>query len=103
MIFGLIGLVEVFVLIPNAEAVPIRVYQESSAGAGDFYNNYLGVINPYNTTKTSANYYDYDYSNNASYNGNQHGGPTPISNTTLVFFVEASDGLWLFVVHEKHR
>ena len=41
----------------NAQAVEIRVSQESSAGAGDFDANVLGTIDSFSTALTTAQHY----------------------------------------------
>lgn len=73
----------------------VRVSQESSIGAGDFDNNILGFIDPFNTTKTAKNYYKYE---DASFNGP---APTLVKDQSHLFLVDAADGLSLFVVHNK--
>ena len=85
----------------SAQAALIRVSQESSAGAGDFDANILGVIDSYSTTLTITAFYQYSTPNAASYNGELNGGPVPISSTTQSFFVEASNGLALVMVHDN--
>jgi len=91
--------VAVALLASAASAVvEIRVSQESSAGAGDFSSHVLGTINAREySTGTAADYYAYG-ATNFSFNGPW---PTPLVNDrTHVFFVNASDGLSLFVVHD---
>lgn len=95
--FGLAGVA----LAPNAGATVIRVSQESSPGAGDFDSNILGFINAFSTGLTTADFYQYDNPDAASYNGQLNGGPDPVSSLSQVFFVNASDGLSLVVVHDK--
>ena len=83
----------------HVQAALIEVAQESSAGAGDFDGNVLGLINPFVTTLTASEFYN--YSNvNESYNGDLNGGPAPVSNQSQVFFVDASDGLSLVIFHD---
>lgn len=88
-------------LTPAADAAPVRVSQESTAGAGDFDANILGFIDPFATTLTATQFYQYDNPNRASYNGELNGGPTPVSDLSQIFLVNASDGLSLFVVHDR--
>ncbi len=76
----------------NAEAGLIRVAQESSFLAGDFEDNVLGFINPFQTTETAADYYDFS---SGQFNGV---APTLQNNTAHLFLVNASDGLSLFHV-----
>lgn len=85
----------------NAEAGLIRVSQESAAGAGDFDANVLGSIDPFVTALTAAAFYQYGTPNAASYNGELNGGPNPVSSLSQAFFVSASDGLSLVVVHDN--
>jgi hypothetical protein len=90
-----------------AEATAIRVYQESSPNADDFESNYLGNIRAFETTASVSEFYQYDnplslpFGFNSSYNGIIGGeGPETIVDGSQVFFVEASDGLSLVVVHD---
>lgn len=83
-----------------AQAAMIEVAQESSANAGDFDSNVLGTINPFSTSLTAVNFYNYS---NGSYNGDLNGGPAPVSDQTQVFFVDASDGLSFFLVHDARN
>ena len=85
----------------NANAGLIRVAQESSAGAGDFDSNVLGYVNAFSTGMTAADYYQYGSPKGASYNGQLNGGPDSVSGLSQIFMVDASDGLSLFVVHDK--
>ncbi len=90
-----------FGVISSANAIPIRVSQESSAGAGDFDANVLGFIDTFTTGLSTADFYQYGTPNVASYNGNLNGGPDPVSGLSQVFLLEASDGLSLVVVHDN--
>ena len=85
----------------HAEAGIIRVSQESAAGAGDFDANVLGSIDPFVTALTIAQFYQYGTPNGASYNGELNGGPNPVSSLSQAFFVSASNGLSLVVVHDN--
>ncbi len=91
----------VLALCAQANAINIRVSQESAPGADDFDANILGQVTTYNTGLTAENFYQYNNPNGASYNGENNGGPTPISQLTQAFVVNASDGLSLFVVHDN--
>ncbi|MCP4984337.1 MAG: PEP-CTERM sorting domain-containing protein [Gammaproteobacteria bacterium] len=85
-----------------AQSALIRVSQESTAGAGDFDANVLGLIESFSFPGLSiADFYDYGTPAGASYNGDLNGGPTPVSSMTQGFFVEASDGLHYVVVHDN--
>ncbi|CAD7774595.1 Repeat domain in Vibrio, Colwellia, Bradyrhizobium and Shewanella [Candidatus Methanoperedenaceae archaeon GB37] len=77
---------------------PIRVSQESSPGAGDFDANLIGYVSPYTTTKSTAGYYQYGTPYGASFNGP---APPLTSNRSHLFLAETTDGLSLFVVHDK--
>jgi hypothetical protein len=99
--FYLVVLVAVAALTGLADAAPVQVSQESSPGAGDFDDNVLGYIDPYVTGLTAAEFYKYNTPHAASYNGELNGGPDPVSSLTQLFMVESSEGLSLFVVHDK--
>ncbi|MDL1984612.1 MAG: hypothetical protein LWX54_10580 [Deltaproteobacteria bacterium] len=73
----------------------VAVWQESSPGAGDFDENFLGHIEVFDQTEsTAAEVYQY--------NGSYNGSVTPsLADTTQFFLVDTSDGLSLFVVHDK--
>ena len=98
---ALVGLVCAIGVVTSANAVTIRVSQESSAGAGDFDANVLGFTDSFMTPLTIAGFYQYSVPNVASYNGELNGGPLPISSLTQGFFVEASNGLHYVVVHDN--
>jgi hypothetical protein len=71
-----------------------RLSQESTPGAGDFDNNVLGFLSPFQTTGTASDFYAYD-------SGSFHGPVTLQKDTSHLFLVDASDGLSLFTVHDK--
>lgn len=98
-LFVVLGGISVFVT--DAEAISIRVSQESAAGAGDFDANVLGNITSFDTGLTTAGFYQYNVPNGASYNGELNGGPLPLSSVTQLFLINASDGLSLAVVHDN--
>ncbi len=98
-LFLILGGVSVFVT--DADAIPIRVSQESLARAGDFDGNVLGVITSFDTALSASAFYQYSNPNNASYNGEVNGGPVPVSNLSQLFLINASDGLSLAVVHDS--
>ena len=86
----------------HVQAALIEVAQESSAGVGDFDGNVLGFIEPFDTILTAVAFYN--YSNvNESYKGELNGGPDPVSNQSQVFFVDASDGLSLVMLHDARN
>lgn len=90
-----------FLVSTSANALVIRVSQESSAGAGDFDTNVLGTIDSWSTSMTSSAFYKYGSPDAASYNGEVNGGPAPISDTTINFFALTSDGLTFYNVHDQ--
>lgn len=100
---GLLGIMmaSLFLTVPAAHALRVDVFQESSAGAGDFAANPLGSIDSFSTSFTTAGFYQYGSPNAASYNGELNGGPIPISSLSQFFLLDASDGLSLVVVHDN--
>ncbi len=84
-----------------AQAAVFRVSQESSSGSGDFDANVLGFVNPFSTSLSTAAFYQYDTPDVFSYNGDENGGPSPISQLSQIFLLDASDGLSLVVVHDN--
>ncbi|MFQ5329686.1 MAG: hypothetical protein ACE5D4_06845 [Thermodesulfobacteriota bacterium] len=88
-------------LAVSAEAVSIRVSQESSVGSGDFDANVLGFVNSFSTTLTTSAFYRYGTPDAFSYNGDLNGGPATISSMSQAFLLDASDGMSLVVVHDK--
>ena len=75
----------------------VRVSQESSPGAGDFDDHILGTIDVFSTTLTAEDYYGFDFSD-YSYHGP---APSAVADRTQFFLVDASDGLSLFVLHDR--
>jgi hypothetical protein len=71
----------------------IRVSQETSPGAGDFDSNVLGFIEALNTDGSAASFYRYKYA--------RYGNTAPVltPKTSHLFFVNGSDGVALFVIH----
>ena len=82
-----------------SHAAPIRVSQETAAGSGIFV--VLGYIDPIVHGDTIVDFYAYGNPENASYNGDTvNGGPRAVVNESMIFFVEATDGLHLVHVHD---
>lgn len=81
----------------SANAMLIRVSQESFAGAGDFDTNVIGSVEAYSTAMTIADFYGYG---RARYNGHLNGGPTAAIDTTLNFFAIGSNGLGFYNIHD---
>ena len=99
--FGLFAILTIAaVATPQAiEAARIRVAQESSPGAGDFDDHVLGTVEASDFTgRTAAEIYAYGESYYYSY-GEQ--GPALRDDTSLFFFAHTTDGLVLFVVHDR--
>lgn len=94
MVLGLLPLVATLGGTPQ-RILEIRVSQETSPGAGNFDSNVLGFIKALNTDGGAADFYMYGKA------GPNYGNSAPAlkSNTSHLFFVNASDGLALFVVH----
>ncbi|HIE31699.1 MAG TPA: tandem-95 repeat protein [Methanosarcinales archaeon] len=87
------------VIVPGFYLGPtVRVSQESSPGAGDFDANILGYVSPYATNLSTSGYYQYGTPYGASFNGP---APTLTSDRSHLFLADTTDGLSLFVVHDK--
>jgi len=95
----LLLIVGITVCLPAATAVGsvyVEVAQESQAGAGDFDEHVLGIIESYHGRSEGVKaFYNYEAS---SYNG-PAAQPLP-SNMSLLFLVENTDGLHLYSVHD---
>lgn len=97
IVLGLLPLVAILGGTPQQQVLRIRVSQETSPGAGNFDSNVLGFIEALNTDGGAADFYMYGKA------GPNYGNSAPVltSNTSHLFFVNASDGLALFVVHNN--
>ena len=96
----IVSLLAIFSLT-SANALLIRVSQESAAGAGDFDANVLGNIASFDTALSISAFYDYGNPDGASYNGQLNGGPDTVSGMTQIFLHNGSDGVSLVVVHDR--
>ena len=77
----------------------VRVSQESAPGAGDFDANVLGSIQVFSLPgQTASATYQYGSPIGSSYNGTV---TTAESSKSKLFLVQTSDGLSLFVVHDR--
>jgi hypothetical protein len=88
----------------QAQVTKVRVSQESAPGAADFDSHVLGYIDVFSrTTKTPADVYHYNVPNGSSYNGwlFDSGLPEALSGVSQLFLVDTSQGLSLFVVHDR--
>lgn len=94
----MLAFVSMVVFATSVQASYIRVSQESSAGAGDFSSNVLGCIQVYNVGNTLQGYYSYDIPNNVSYGNNP---PALVLNRSHLFLVQGTNGLGLFIVHDR--
>lgn len=83
-----------------ASAASIQVAQESSAGAGDFDTNLLGIVSTFDTALTAEEFYKYNGGSFTSYNGDDNGGPVPLDGVTQIFVHNGSDGMSLGVLHD---
>lgn len=83
--------------VPATAAGLYRISQESAAGRDDFDDNILGFIDPFNTSGTIADFYNYGKSDKPYFRG-----PVSLSSdTSHLFLVQASNGLGLFSVHDQ--
>ncbi len=96
---GICTLTALTLALPGiAEAVRVEVSQESAAGAGDFDSNVLGFLDLFDDSgQTIAQHYSYSNPDAASYNGPF----ATIDGVTQTFFVQASDGVHMVVVHDN--
>lgn len=76
------------------EFVHFRVSQESAPGAGDFDANVLGFVTPVNIPGLMGDYYRSNQSFAAT-------TPATFADASHVFVVQAADGTFLVVVHDK--
>ena len=77
----------------------IRVAQESAPGAGDFAANILGEVPMWDAPSTSsAAFYAYDVPEGDSWNGSSL---ALTADRSHLFAARTSDGLALFVVHDR--
>jgi len=99
VVLGLLPLVATLGGTPRGEpaqhVLRIRVSQETSPGAGDFDNNVLGFVEALQSNGLAADFYMYGKA------GPNYGNSSPVLRvlTSHLFFVNAADGLALFVVH----
>ena len=101
MAIALVAVLALGFMVSDAEALSVRVSQETGAGAGDFDANVLGFIDVFTTTMSIADFYMYGSPSGSSYNGGANGGPAAILETTQSFFMKAADGLHFVTVHDK--
>ena len=88
---ALVGTVLAVGFVASASASPIALTEEI----------FTWTIEPFDTSLTAADYYSYGNPQAFSYNGDVNGGPSTLSDVGLVFLVNASDGLSLFVVYDQ--
>lgn len=88
-ILGSLFLVMLMGISLPANSSPILLSEESSFGVWE--------VVPFQTSLTAEAFYGYE---DSRYNGNTNGGPIPTVDHTMVFLVDASDGLSLFIVHD---
>jgi len=80
-----------------AAGLTIEVAQESNPGAGDFDGNVVGSIQSYSTTLTAEAFYGWD---TQDFSFDPPVSVPTVDNQSSVFFVETSEGLTLFHVHD---
>jgi len=80
-----------------ADAIRIRVSQESRAGTGDFHQHILGHIGAMTSGAGVDEVYAYNELSRFSFNGKR---PVLRADVSHLFFVEATEGLTLFIVHD---
>ncbi|UCG32460.1 MAG: hypothetical protein JSU68_12435, partial [Phycisphaerales bacterium] len=82
----------------DAEITAISLAQESAPEESDFDDHVLGFVEPFETTLSAADFYRYNLGSAASFNG-----PSPVLTfeRSHLFLVQATDGLSLFVVHDR--
>lgn len=85
----------------GTNAATYRVSQETAPGAGDFAANVLGTIEGYSTALTGPAFYKDNPLN--GYNGDDNGGPAPVSNLTQLLLIEGSDGISVGFVHDRQN
>jgi hypothetical protein len=99
LLFFLLASLAVLMTVSTADAVRIRVAQESTPGAGDFDKNILGYIEAYfEKEKTAGEFYSYEELAYYSFNGTN---PRLRADTSHLFLVTAKEGLTMFIVHDK--
>lgn len=78
----------------------VCVLQEKNAGDGDY--EIKGQVSIFNrSAETAADVYNYGVPIAASYNPDLPFAPAAISDTSQLFFVDTSQGLSLFMVHDQ--
>jgi len=76
----------------------IEIAQESAPGAGDFNDNVYGYLMPHDYAGSAADFYAYDVPEAASWNG---AALTPIVDRSHLLMANTTDGLTLFIVHDR--
>ncbi|MBD1892647.1 hypothetical protein [Coleofasciculus sp. FACHB-SPT9] len=99
----LLMLVAIALFVPffaqrSEAATMLKVSQESKPGLGDFDSNILGFVEAFSTNKTAANHYQYSKGYSSSFN---NPALSLTAKQSHLFFVDAIDGLSLFIVHSK--
>lgn len=100
----LLALAALMLAVPafNQQAVSaatiVRISQESAPGVGDFDRNPFTLLEAYSTSKTAAEFYQYNIGYGASFNGSVE---PLIAEQSRLFFLDAADGLSLFLIHDR--
>jgi hypothetical protein len=77
-------------------APDVRVFQERTAGAGDFVS--VGSVGYFLTSATASELYAYGVPDGDSYNGPL---VTPVTDRTHLILADTADGVTLMVVHDN--
>ena len=75
-----------------------EILQESVPDLGDFDNHFLGVLLAHPTQASAAEVYAYDCPKRDSWNGSLL---NPESDRSHLLLAETTDGLTLFIVHDR--
>lgn len=91
-----------FLVRPLALPAQIQVAQESAAEVGDFDANVLGTINPFVTSLSTTNYYNFGGRFTFSFGPPlTEPQPTLVESRAHLFLVDTSDGLSMFHVLDE--
>lgn len=75
-----------------------EVAQESSPGAGDFDDNVVGLILPFETNATAAEFYAYNVPEGDSWNGPNL---VPEADRSHLLLSRGPEGVGVFIVHDR--
>lgn len=75
-----------------------QIAQESAPGAGDFDDNVVGFVLPYETNATAAEFYAYDVPEGDSWNGPNL---VPVADRSHLLIARGPQGVSVFIVHDR--